>query len=193
MNIEEQLLTASIRNSIGEADRALVKYFYVCEGNTSETVDEDEHADSLRAATHEVRFLIEKVYRDTGILAERLGLPAYREDIMRKMRSFDDLAETETTPWDVTFPSPPLAAARSFYASLAVMTEGREVTGQGVFETILGNTPKIIERAGLSPSNEAQVREAVVQVLEFSFRDVVREVPLSKNLKPISLTLVFGR
>lgn len=183
MEIEEQLLAASIRNTIGDADRALVKYFHVSEGNTAENVEEGEHADELAGATLHLQFLIEKAFRDTAILAERLGLPKYRKDIMRKMRSFRDLADTEVTPWDVMFHSPPLAAARSLYGSLAVMTEGREVTGLGVFETILANTPKIIDRAGLSPSSEAEVREAVREVLQFSFRDVVREIPIAKNLK----------
>ena len=183
MEIEEQLLAASIRNTIGDADSALVKYFHVCEGNTLENVDEGEHADELAAASLHLQFLIEKVFRDTAILAERLGLPKYRKDIMRKMRSFSNLTETEVTPWDVMFHSPPLAAARSLYGSLAVMTEGREVTGLGVFETILANTPKIIERARLSPSSEAEVRQAVCEVLQFSFRDVVRDTPIVKNLK----------
>ncbi len=183
MEIEEQLLAASLRNTIGDADRALTKFFHVSEGNTAENVEEGEHAEELDGARIHLEFLIEKVFRDTAILAERLGLPKYRKDIMRKMRSFGDLAETEITPWDVMFHSPPLAAARSFYGSLAVMTEGREVTGLGVFETILANTPKIIDRAKLSPSSEAEVREAVREVLQFSFRDVVREIPITKNLK----------
>jgi hypothetical protein len=183
MAIEEQLLAASVRNTIRDADRALTRYFHVSEGNTADNVDEGEHAEELDEARVHLQFLIEKVFRDTSILAERLGLPKYRKDVMRKMRSFKDLAETEVTPWDVMFHSPPLAAARSLYGSLAVMTEGREVTGLGVFETILANTPKIIDRAGLSPSSEAQVREAVREVLQFSFRDVVREIPLAKNLK----------
>lgn len=148
MNIEEQLLAASIRNTIRDADRALAKYYHVCEVNTADNVDDGLHADELQEATLHLRSLIEKVFRDTAILAERLGLPAYRKDVMRRMRSFEDLAATEVTPWDVLFHSPPLAAARSLYASLAVMTDGREVTGLGVFETILENTPKIIERTG---------------------------------------------
>jgi len=63
------------------------------------------------------------------------------------------------------------------------MTRGRAVTGPGVFETVLQNTPKIIEAKNLVPSNEAQVRHAVMEVLGFCFRDVVREIPISKNIK----------
>ena len=63
------------------------------------------------------------------------------------------------------------------------MTEGRQVTGLGVFETILENTPKIIENAEIEPSNEAIVREQVRKILGYAFRDVVREISISKNLK----------
>lgn len=183
MDIEEQLLTASIRDTIGNADHALAKYFHVCEGNTATNIDEGDHADDLEEAMRNLSFQIEKAFRDTAILAERLGLPAYRKDVMRCRRSFKHLTETETTPWDVMFHSPPLAAARSMFASLATMTEGREVTGLGIFETILESTAKIIDRAGVVPSSEAEVREAVRDILRFSFRDVMREVPIAKILK----------
>jgi hypothetical protein len=79
--------------------------------------------------------------------------------------------------------SRPLAAAYSMFDSLATMTEGRAVTGLGIFENILGNTPKIIEASGVAPKNEAQVRKEVLKVLSFSFRDVVREIPFPKNIK----------
>lgn len=183
MNIEEQLLAASIRETFSDADRALVKYEQVASGNTTDNVEEGDHADDLEDATEHLRFLVEKAYRDTAILAERLGLPAYRKDIMKKMRSFRNLTDAGPTRWDSGFHSPPLAAARSLYASLAVMTEGRAVTGVGVFETILSNTPKIIDQAEAEPSKEADVQRAVLSVLRHAFRDVVQDIHLGKNLK----------
>ena len=75
------------------------------------------------------------------------------------------------------------AKLNKFFASLESMTRGRAITGLGVFETVLQNTPKIIEAQGLVPRNEAQVRQEVRKVLGFCFRDVVREIPISKNLK----------
>eukprot|EP01035_Chromulina_nebulosa_P038900 gene38901-52539_t len=102
---------------------------------------------------------------------------------MKKMRSFPNLADAGPTRWDPGFHSPPLAAARSLYGSLAVMTEGRAVTGLGVFETILSNTPKIIDQAEAEPSKEADVQRAVLSVLRHAFRDVVQDIHLGKNLK----------
>lgn len=183
MDIEEQLLAASIRDTIRDADQALVKYYHVCEGNREDNMDEGDHADELAAAETYLSFLIEKVFRDTAVLAERMALPGYRKEVLRKRKSFKDLTDAETTPWDIMFHSPPLAAARTMFDSIATMVEGREVTGLRVFETMLQNTPKIIERADLSPRNEAEVREAVLGALQLAFRDVVREVPIPKSIK----------
>lgn len=183
MNIEEQLLAGSIRDTIRNAELVLTKYFHVCEGNREDNVAEGDHADELKEAEQYLSFLIEKVFRDTAVLAERLALPGFRKEVMRTRKSFDDLTATESTPWDVMFHSPPLAAARKMYDSIATMIEGREITGLRVFETILENTPKIIERQGLVPANEAKVREAVRGVLQLAFRDVTREVPIPKSIK----------
>ena len=183
MNIEEQLLAASIGETFSDAHRALVKYEHVASVNTSDNVEEGDHADDLGDATEYLRFLVEKAYRDTAILAERLGLPAYRKDIMKKMRSFPNLADAGPTRFDPAFHSPPLAAVRSLYGSLATMTEGRAVTGLGVFETILANTPKIIDQGEVEPSKEADVQRAVLSVLRHAFRDVVQDIHLGKNLK----------
>lgn len=183
MDIEEQLLAASIRDTIHNADLALAKYQHVCEGNRHDNVENGDHAEALEEAERHLVFLIEKVFRDTAVLAERMSLPGYRKDVLRARQSHKDLTATEIPPWDVAFHSPPLAAARTMFDSIATMVEGREVTGLRVFETMLHNTPKIIERGGLKPSNEAEVRSAVRAVLQLAFRDVVREVPIPKSIK----------
>lgn len=183
MNIEEQLLAASIRNTIHEADQATAKLTYVMHGSTSSNIDEGEHAEELREAERALAFQVEKVFRDTCILAERLGLPLFRRDIATARRKFKNLGEVEPTPDDIYFRSEPLAAARAMFNSLATMTNGREVTGLAVFENVLKSTPQIIGRAKLLPENEAAVRAAVREILGFGFTDVVREMPISKNLK----------
>jgi hypothetical protein len=183
MNMDEHLLAASIRDTIRKAESAVSRVFHLTAVDTVRPGHEGYHAMDVDAARSTLRFLVEKVFRDTGILAERMGLPRCRGDLMAKLRSFEDLAVLEETPWDVGPHSAPLAAARVMYDSLAIMTEGREVTGLGVFETILESTPKIIQRAKLMPENEGQVREQIREVLGYAFRDVVREVPIPKNIK----------
>lgn len=76
MDIEEQLLAASIRDT----DQALVKYYHVCEGNRDDNVHKGDHADNLAGAEIHLTFLIEKVFRDTAVLAERMALPGYRKE-----------------------------------------------------------------------------------------------------------------
>lgn len=127
MDIEEQLLAASIRDTIQNADQALVKYQHVCEGNREDNVEEGDHAEALQEAERHLTFLIEKVFRDTAVLAERLSLPGYRKEVVRARKSFKDLTSTEMPSWDVAFHSPPLAAARKMFDSIATMVEGREI------------------------------------------------------------------
>lgn len=183
MDIEEQLLAASIRDTIRDADKALVQYYNLCENNRADNLEEGEHAEDLEEAKRYLSFLIEKVFRDTAVLAERMALPGYRKDVLRARKVFKDLTATEMPPWEATFHSPPLAAARTMFNSIATMIQGRELTGLHIFETILNNTSKIIERAKLMPSSEADVRAAVRGILQLAFRDVVREIPLPKSIK----------
>jgi hypothetical protein len=63
------------------------------------------------------------------------------------------------------------------------MTDGRAVTGIDIFRTILQNTPAIIRAKGLEPRNEAEVRSAVFEVLQFAFHDAVREIPVGQLFK----------
>jgi hypothetical protein len=183
MNIEEHLLAASIRDTIRDAERAVSRLFHQTEVEIVREEYKREHASDELVARSTLRFLVEKVFRDTGILAERMGLPRYREDLMAKLHSFDNLSALQEPAWEVGPHSEPLAAARTMYDSLAIMTEGREVTGLSVFETILENTPKIIQRANLTPKNETQVKQKIREVLGYAFRDIVREIPIPKSLK----------
>ena len=89
----------------------------------------------------------------------------------------------EVTPWDVLQRSATLRTAYTFYDSIAVIAEGGAVTGLSVFETILKNTGSIIQAKGIEPSSEAEVRRAIFEVLNFSFHDAVREIPLAQVLK----------
>lgn len=183
MDIEEQLLAASIRDTIRDADQALVRYYHLCENNRVDNLDEGDHAEDLEEAEGSLSFLIEKIFRDTAVLAERMALPGYRKEVLRARKAFKNLTATEIPPWEATFHSPPLAVARTMFNSIATMFDGRGVTGLHIFETILHNTSKIIERAGLMPSSEAQVRAAVRDILQLAFRDVVREIPIPKSIK----------
>jgi len=68
MNIEEQLLAAAIRNTIQEANRAVSKLSTLMDYNTLDNIDAGEHAEEVDEANEHVRYLVEKVFRDTAIL-----------------------------------------------------------------------------------------------------------------------------
>jgi hypothetical protein len=183
MALEEQLLTASIEQTFAEArkaERHLSRLTYL---NTQDNVDEGEHADDLREAEGVLEYYVEKTFRDVGILAERLGLPLLAKEIARARAEIKKLSEIDLDPGEMEFHCGPLGEVRKYFDSLECMTRGRAVTGLSVFETILENTPKIIDDAALSPSKEAQVRKEILRILRYSFRDVVREIPFPKNIK----------
>ena len=51
------------------------------------------------------------------------------------------------------------------------------------FESILINTPKIVKDRGVEPSNEAEVRKCVYDLLIHIFPDTVREIPIVQETK----------
>lgn len=183
MGTEEQLLASSIRATLNEAETAREKLYRVMEGNTIDNVDSGVHAEALRAAEETLEFYVEKAFRDVRILAERLQLPMYAGEVKDRQRDFKHLNDMQPTPYDVTHYCPALGEVRTLFDSLATMTEGRAVTGIRVFETILENSPNIIEAAGIEPQSEARVREEIRKIMSFSFRDVVREIPIPKIIK----------
>ena len=183
MDVEEQLLTASIRNTINLGERAVDKLYSLAERRSSDADYDGDHADEHSEAEEVLKYYVEKAFRDVGILAERLGLPILRAEIVEKMKSFSDLVQIEPVPRDVMMFSPPLQAANNFFRSMSVMTEGREITGLGVFEQILENTGKIIASRNLAPEKETAVSDAVLEVMKFAFPEATKTIDMPKSLK----------
>src|SRR5580700_9688509 len=117
MNVEDTLLAASIRHTIHDANTAVAKLSRLIEQNTPHNIDDGDHAEDLHEAQLTLSYHVEKVFRDTRILAERLGLPLYCAEIAAKRASLPDLAEVKPPGWDWDFHCPPLAAAESLFDS----------------------------------------------------------------------------
>lgn len=182
MGLEEQLLVASIRETIGEA-RLVESRVWELELRRAEgRCDDLDHVEGLMEEQDALNYYVDKVFRDVQILAERLGLQAYRKDISKDRRSFSDLSLV-TLDSDHNHFSPALRRAINHFSSLETMVLGRELTGVGVFRTVLQNTNRIIDAQKLIPRNEADVRAAIRQVLRFAFGDIRHEIPLPKTLK----------
>jgi hypothetical protein len=183
MGREEQLLSASIAETLSKANAAETNVSYVVEGIRK--ISELDHDEELHEAYETLRFYLEKLYRDVGILAERLGLPLFTDEVAKRFRSYTSnaLIKMDHEPWDLGLRSAPLAQVQSYYRSLATMTDGRAVTGIDVFRTILQNTAAIIQSYNVFPTKEADVRHAIFNVLKLAFHDAIREIPIGQLLK----------
>jgi hypothetical protein len=184
MGREEQLLSAAIADTLVEASVAerRVSNFILNVSSSKELDDPENH--EWHEAQEVLQSYLDKLHRDVAILAERLGLPLFAAEVAKTFQSYAGrgllrMASNE----DLDSYSPPLARIRSFYQSLATMTDGRRVTGIDVFRTILQNTPAIIEARQLEPANEAMIRGAIFDVLRFAFNDAIREIPVGQLLK----------
>jgi hypothetical protein len=180
MALEEQLLSASLTNTFHEAREVLEQLYKLGPRSVAEAEapsEEFEQNDIFLA------HYVEKAFRDVGILAERLGLPLLRTEIAEARKKISDVTAVEVLHDDFSFHSPPLEIARNYFDSLQTMTQGRDITGLGIFENILQNAGKITEQLGVEPKNEKHVRDCLRTALGFAFPDVVKEIPLEKTLK----------
>jgi hypothetical protein len=185
MGREEQLLSESIKDSFYEGEKAATKLLDVLHRiNGVEELDAEGFS-PLQEAQDTLEWYIERLYRDVGILAERMALPLVANQIVKEFASIKKttLTNMEPSPYDVHLVSPHLTRIRGHFDSIAVMTDGRAVTGLDTFRTILQNTAGIIKLTKIEPANEADVRNAVFNVLKIAFHDAIREIPIAQLLK----------
>jgi hypothetical protein len=180
MALEEQLLTASLTDTFHEAREVLEQLYKLGPRSVAEAEapsEEFEQNDIFLA------HYVEKAFRDVGILAERLGLPLLRQEIAGARKNIKDMTAVEVLHDDFAFHSPPLEIARNYFESLQTMTQGRDITGLGIFENILQNSGQITKQLGVEPTKEKHVRDCLRKALGFAFPDVVMEIKLAKTLK----------
>lgn len=191
MRREEVLLAESIQRIFDEIHSARVKLHDAAERSTQESIaDPDDHEyDDARDA---LAYLIEKVYRDTAILAEGLGLPQLAAQInAERIAAGTDFTNSFFTHHDQLPHLPHLARARAHYTSLCVMTNAAATTVQDVLATILRNTGKLIAQRGLTPSSETQVRNAMLDYIQLAFEDARKEVPIPKKFKTYKVDIAI--
>lgn len=182
MGKEEQLISISIVDSLHRAGGLVTKITHILHGLSSSDVERENP--ELDEANDMLSWYIEKLYRDIGILAERMHLPLLASSIATEFAMIkSDLARVEVTPYDIHLASPHLERVRAVFHSIAVMTQGTEATGLDVFRTILENTPAIINLTGADPKKESDVQREVFKVLKIAFPDAVREPSISQVFK----------
>jgi hypothetical protein len=178
---EEILLAESIRQTIDEAHLALVRLHAAQERVTFESINEDHEQQDAQEL---LAFYIEKAYRDTGILAERLSLPIFAAEVNAERRANSPrFADNEYTHHDVLPHVPHLACVRAHFESLRAMTDAASTTVHDVFKRMLQNTGKLIDQRHLDPRSETAVRNQMLDFLRLAFDDVRKEVPIQKPFK----------
>jgi len=185
MALEEQLLTASLTNTFHKAGGVLEQLYKLGPRSVAEA---EGQSDEFEQADHFLSYYVEKAFRDVGILAERLGLPLLRKEIAEARYKIPDLTAVEILPDDFTCHSSPLQIARDYFDSLQPMTQGRDITGLGIFENILQNAGKITEQLGVEPTSEKHVRDCLRKALGFAFPDVVKEIAFRHSTAPVAPT-----
>src|SRR5438094_6542110 len=114
MALEEQLLTASLTNTFHKAGGVLEQLYKL--GPT--VAEAEEPSEEFEQADHFLSYYVEKVFRDVGILAERLGLPLLRREIAEARYRIADVTAVEVLHDDFTCHSSPLQIARDYFDSL---------------------------------------------------------------------------
>jgi hypothetical protein len=179
--LEEQLLTASLTNTFHEARKVLDTLYETAPQSIGEA-DNLSPDDEYHEWEEALEFYIDRAFRDVAILAERLKLPILAKGIAKARKKIERMREHHAHPEAPTHVSPPLQIARHYFESLSVMTQGREITGLGVFENILQSAGKIMQ-ARKPPESETQISKALREVLGFAFPGQVRVSTIEKTLK----------
>lgn len=180
MALEEQLLSASLLDTHHEASKVLQ---YMHDHVPHEVKDVEDWPEDFVAQENLLVYFIEKAFRDVGILAERLGLPLHARKIAQDREGITHLGNTYVDLDANTFVSAPLQIAWNHFESLRTMTQGRDITGLGVFENILQSAGNIFATRNTEPANETAISNALREVLCFAFPGQVRVNPIEKSLK----------
>lgn len=130
---------------------------------------------------------LQKLYISISLLIESLALPSLLSQFQQDYKKFaGKITDLDTLPYIGELHSEVLGLFWRYHSPLS------SLLGEAVpydeerrkqFESILINTPKIIKDRCVEPSNEAEVRKCVFDLLIHVFADTVREVPISQVTK----------
>lgn len=179
MGREEWLLAESIAKEIERAEHALHEVDGLQRDGTASSDDPED--DRYERAEKALAYYIDCSFRSIAALADRLGIGSIAEEA-RTARGRPGFLSSTERPYDGEIFSDALSQARSCFNPLRAMTTARAVTAQDVLRTILRSTGKIVADRGLTPKNEAEVRNEVLDVCRYAFADAKRETPIFKRI-----------
>lgn len=133
-------------------------------------------------------YRLHQAFLRLSILIEKEGLPLVHEQFVKGFARFEGkLDQVGQVPGDPeSLYSEPLTYLDQAYDALSEMlteTEDRTFSGIRLFESILRQTPFILEDRAIEPTNEAEVRKPLFDMLKTVFPDTRREIEISHPLK----------
>jgi hypothetical protein len=177
MGREEWLLSEAIERELELAYVALTKVDD--EERSGQIPDPDDEWHDIER--HALAWHLEKALRSIGVLAERLGAHSIEREVTKLRGDRIRLGDT-SRPLDGDIHSDMYQLANACFAPLRAMTDTHALTAQGVLRNLLNNTAQIVEHTAVDASNEADVRNAVLSVLQLSFPDAKKEVTIPQLL-----------
>lgn len=188
MGREEWLLAESIAQELNHAEKALHEVDRLqCDGVANSNDPEDTR---YELAEHALSWYVERSLRAIGALAERMGVASIANETTEARRDRVMLAKTDRQ-FEGELHCATLSLARACFAPLKAMTAAKSVTANDILLTILRSTGKIMA-AKSPPKNEADVRNAVLEVCQLAFNDAVREVPIPKRVTHYKADISVG-
>ncbi|AVR95865.1 hypothetical protein C9I28_09080 [Pseudoduganella armeniaca] len=133
--------------------------------------------------------ILERIYISLSLLIESLGYTSLLDDFKEGYKKFDGkLTRLSMLPYVGEFHSDVLGYFWQYHRTLSSLLgldvqDVEDRKDRARLESILQNTAKIVFDREVIPSNEAEVRKCVYQLLIHVFPDTVREIPISQVTK----------
>lgn len=179
----EHLLVHHIRETLNSAWASSQAMIQQIENLAYKPTAELDEPDSIYDLA-EVTFVhdIEKAFREIGMLAERLGLPQTKADLVARRNEIGRMTGSGLIEMLEDFHSPVLNELDATFNAMAVMVDGSETTGASMLESILRNTAAIISHQGLKPDRELEVDQAIGRIVSYIFPDFVDKPQIDKPI-----------
>lgn len=132
---------------------------------------------------------LERIYISLCLILEALGYKSLLREFKSGFKQFEGkLGSLSSLPYIGESHSDVLGYFWRFHRSLSPLLggdakESDQRQQRALFESILQNTAKIVYDREIEPTNEADVRQVVYEVLIHVFPDTVREIPISQVTK----------
>lgn len=182
MKKEVESLISSIQEKFTLAYKAESECVTLVE--TCRSVQEAEPNEEWEDATFRLSTYTEKLEVEVEMLAELLQVPLALRKFQERFSNHRDTIGSVSKEVGSDYPvSAALGVIRSFFQSLLPVAGMAQGTRLDIFRSILENTAKIVTDFEIDPRNEADVRNAVLRVIKYSFPDATREVTFNRVIK----------